>query len=93
MKAEVGNLITIGMMQRKLIKSYLNKHPDMQFSARLSRGFVDKYEELREEGLIGDALFYELWDFASNYSNDFKQKTAGLSVLTYFFELCDVFEE
>ncbi|MGD2086387.1 MAG: HNH endonuclease signature motif containing protein [Candidatus Aminicenantes bacterium] len=93
LSGEVGNLITIGMIQRKLIKNYLNKHPDLDFSVRLSRGFFDKYEELRQDGLIGDALFYELWDFASNYSDDFKQKTAGLSVLTYFFELCEVFEE
>lgn len=93
LSGEVVNLITIGMIQRKLIKNYLNKHPDLDFSVRLSRGFVDKYEDLRQDGLIGDVLFYELWDFASNYSDDFKQKTAGLSVLTYFFELCDVFEE
>jgi len=32
-------------------------------------------------------------DFASNYSSDFRQTTAGLSVLAYFFEKCDVFEE
>jgi hypothetical protein len=92
LSAEVGNLITIGMIQRKLIKDYLNKHPDPQFSDKLRRGFVDKYRELREDQ-FGDVLFYELLDFASNYSGDFKQKSAGLSVLTYFFELCDIFEE
>jgi hypothetical protein len=93
LSAEVGNFITIGMMQRKLIKTYLNKHPDLQFSARLSKGFVDKYEELKGNDLRGDTLFYAMWEFASHYSNNFEQKTAGLSVLTYFFELCDVFEE
>lgn len=88
----VGNLITIGMMQVKLVEDYLNKHPDAQFAARLSKGFVGKYDELRENGLWGDVLFYELFDFASYSSMDFRRRTAGLSVLVYFFEKCKVFE-
>lgn len=87
------NLITIGMLQMKLIERYLNENPDIQFAERLRAGFVSKYEELKSGGLEGDALFYEMWDFASNYSTDFRIKAAGLSVLTYFFELCEVFEK
>jgi len=89
----VGNLITMGMMQAKLIEHYLNKHPDIQFANRLKAGFVKKYEELCKIDFEADMLFYELLDFASNYSSDFKQTAAGLSVLAYFFEKCYVFEE
>ena len=92
LSVEVGNLITMGMMQVKLVEDYLNRHPDVQFAARLSKGFVDKYEASRENGLMGDVLFYELLDFAANFSMDFKKRTAGLSVLVYFFEKCKVFE-
>ena len=90
---EIENYITIGMLKVKQVKDYLNKNPDIQFSDRLRAGFVNKYRELRNEGLEGDALFYALLDFASNSSPDFRYMTAGLSVLTYFFELCEVFEE
>jgi hypothetical protein len=89
----VGNLITMGMMQAKLVENYLNKHPDTQFADRLRAGFVKKYEELRKQMMNGDILFFELLDFASINSMEFKQITAGLSVLVYFFEKCDVFEE
>ncbi len=89
---QVGKYITIGMLQSKQVKEYLNKNPDIQFAERLRAGFVSKYRELRNE-LEGDALFYALWDFASNNSPDFKVRAAGLTVLTYFFELCEVFEE
>lgn len=92
LSVEVGNLITMGMMQVRLVEDYLNKHPDTQFAARLSKGFVDRYDELRKDGLAGDVLFYELFDFASYFSMDFKKRTAGLAVLVYFFEKCKVFE-
>lgn len=92
LSVEVGNFITMGMMQVKLVEDYLNKHPDVQFAARLSKGVVDKYAEIRENGLIGDVLFYELLDFAANQSMDFKKRTAGLAVLVYLFEKCNVFE-
>lgn len=85
--------ITIGMLRVKQVKDYLNDHPDIQFEERLRAGFVNKYRELKNEELEGDALFYALLGFASNDSPDFKYITAGLSVLTYFFELCEVFEE
>jgi hypothetical protein len=88
----IGNLITMGMMQVKLVEDYLNRHPDLQYAARLSKGFVDKYNESRESGLMGDVLFYELLEFAAGISRDFKKTTAGLSVLVYFFEKCKVFE-
>ncbi len=93
LSTEVRNLITIGMIQIKLVENYLNKHPDILFAERLKAGFVNKYIELRDKGWEGDALFYELLDFASNNSIDFKNRTAGLSVLVYFFERCDVFEK
>lgn len=93
LSTEVENLITMGMLQVKQVKDYLNRNPDIQFAERLKAGFVDKYENLRNEGLESDPLFYALLDFASNNSSDFKIKATGLSVLTYFFELCEVFEK
>jgi len=81
---EVENYITIGMLKVKQVRDYLNKNPDIHFAERLRAGFVNKYRELRKEGLEGDALFYALLDFASNSSPDFEYMTAGLSVLTYF---------
>ncbi len=90
---EVENLIIRGMAQVKQVREYLNRNPDILFSERLRSGFVNKYQEEKNNSLDGDALFYTLLDFASNNSNDFKIKAAGLSVLVYFFELCEVFEK
>jgi len=90
---EVENLIKMGIAQVKLVRNFINNMPDPMFGERLKQGFVNKYERLvKEEGLNGDDLFYNLLDFASNGSSDFQQKAAGLVVLSYFFETCDVFE-
>lgn len=93
LSSEVGNLITTGMIQKKQVEKYLNENPDYQFSERLKGGFVEKYRELKYAGLEGDSLFYALLDFASNNSSEFKIRAAGLSVLTHFFEICEVFEQ
>lgn len=87
----VAKYITIGMLQYGLVKRYINENPDIIFGERLRDGFVIKYLEISEL-YTGDDLFNELWDFASGYSSEFSIKAAGLSVLTYFFQVCDVFE-
>ncbi|OGW30447.1 MAG: hypothetical protein A2X59_07150 [Nitrospirae bacterium GWC2_42_7] len=93
LSTEVGNRITTGMIQKKQAEKYLNENPDYRFSERLRAGFVNKYRELKSNGLEGDSLFYALHKFASNNSSDFKLQSAGLSVLTHFFEICEVFEQ
>lgn len=90
---EVENLITMGMVGIGQVKEYLNKNPDIEFSDRLRKGFVRKYIDLKREGLSENDIFYELLNFASINSNDFKIKAAGLKILTYFFEICEVFEK
>jgi 5-methylcytosine-specific restriction endonuclease McrA len=89
---EVAKYINMGMINTHQVKEYLNRHPDPEFSKRLKNEFVTKYIELRNKNLHGDDLFYEQWDFASGNYSEFKYRAAGLTLLTYFFELCEVFE-
>jgi len=87
-------LIVMGMTQVKQVADFINKVPDIGFSDRLITGFVAEYEKLKNiDGFIGDSLFEALLDFASAGSSDFKQKAAGLAILVYLFEKCEVFEK
>jgi len=90
---EVANLITMGMSGYYQVQNFINKYPEPEFSEKLRNMFVQKYLELKDKGLKGDDLFYELWDFASPSYLDFKTRAAGLKILTYFFEICEVFEK
>ena len=91
---EIEKLIMMGMVQVKQVKDFIDKCLDIEFGERLKQGFVVEYERLKnEEGLEGDDLFNGLLDFASGGSNDFKNRAAGLTILVYLFEKCEVFEK
>jgi hypothetical protein len=94
LSSSVEQLITMGMIQVRQVDNFISKCPDLEFGERLREGFVAEYERLKnKEGLKGDDLFDALHDFASGKSNDFKNKAAGLAVLVYLFEKCEVFEK
>ena len=91
LSTSIDNNIRMGLSQVHLVKNFINDFPDIYFSDRLKNQFVEKYRELKTN-FQADELFYELWDFAAGNTSDFKYRTAGLAVLTYFFQQCDVFE-
>jgi hypothetical protein len=65
---------------------------DSQFPERLKAGFVRHYNEFLSREIRGDALFEVLLDFASAGSSNFERQAAGLGVLCYLFQKCEVFE-
>jgi len=87
----VEDEIRIGLIKFPLVKNFINEFPDISFGDRLRTIFIEQYNELKVD-YSNDSLFYALWDFASGFTNDFKLRSAGLTVLTYFFQQCDVFE-
>ncbi len=94
LSSKIEGLITMAMTRVKQVTEFIDKCPDIEFGENLKQGFVREYERLKkEEGFTGDELFYALLDFACGSSNDFKNKAAGLTVLVYLFEKCEVFEK
>ena len=66
---------------------------DGTFVANLTSGFVEEYQRLRSEGLDGDSLFNEMQLFSAQWRTDLLHQGAGLAVLVYLFERCEVFEQ
>jgi hypothetical protein len=94
LSSEIKALILSGAMQAKQVGDYINASIDIEFGERLKQGFADKYAECKNDlKLCGDDLFMVLLEFASGGSQDFKQKAAGLAILVYLFERCEVFEK
>lgn len=90
----VEQLILMGMTQVKQVGNFIEKCPDIEFADRLRQGFVAEYSRLKNtEQISGDDLFNAMHNYASGQSTVFKQRAAGLAVLVYLFEKCEVFEK
>jgi hypothetical protein len=91
----ISNLLTIGLSHSRQVEQFIIQlsQIDNSFSGRLITGFKDKYNELKEQGLVGDQLFEGMFEFASGGRKEFKEKAAGLAVLCHLFVACEVFEK
>lgn len=90
----IQSRLMTGVIQARMVGSFVenmvNVIPD--FPERLKAGFVKEYQRLRAAGFKGNALFSALHDFSCNRSLDYDLQAAGLAVLYYLFEKCEVFE-
>lgn len=89
----VSSYIDMGLLKSATVADYINRHPDPRFSKSIMNNFSLKYLQLKQSDIDNEVIFYELWDYACNSSQDFSLKAAGLSILTYLFEICEVFEK
>ncbi|MBN4956987.1 HNH endonuclease [Stenotrophomonas maltophilia] len=89
------HIIAAGMMSRATVSSYIEAetHLDPDFPERLKAGFLAEYYSLRAAGLKGDELFDLMCSFAQRGLRSHADRVAGLAVLVYLFEICDVFEK
>jgi hypothetical protein len=88
-------MITMGLSKAKEVGQYVEhiSQVDADFPERLIAGFKNQYSRLKAAGATGDRLFDELREFAGGPPQDFARQAAGLVVLSYLFECCDVFEK
>lgn len=86
--------LKIGYGKAEHVGDYMERMADLDpdFPEQLKAGFVEKYNFLLAKGYAGDTLFYALHEFAYGGSSDFLMQAAGLSILTYLFQKCEVFE-
>ena len=91
--AEVQGYIDMGLLSVSRIEDYLNKHPDPSFADKLTSIIVEKYITLKQEDSEPISIFNRLWDFACNDQVEYCYRSAGLAILVYFFEKCEVFEK
>jgi hypothetical protein len=92
---QIHVLLIMGLSKSREVHQFVEHVAtlDPDFPQRLKAGFVSEYNRLRASGLWGDALFLDLCNFSSGGSQEIKRKAAGLTVLAYLFECCEVFEK
>jgi hypothetical protein len=98
-KNELSNgarhIIAAGLTSRATVSAYVEAEAqlDADFPERLKAGFLAEYYSLLREGHKGDDLFELMCSFAQRGLQNQADRTAGLAVLVYLFEICDVFEK
>lgn len=84
--------LSVSAEVRKFIEGFAQTEPD--FPQKLSAGFLQEYYRLRKDGHVpGDELFDLMCRFAQRGLTDQPRRSAGLAVLVYLFEICDVFDK
>ncbi len=83
----------MGLTKITTVEDYLNRNPDIYFSERLTNIMVQQYLELKSRCADNVEIFNILWDITSGYYTQFTYRAAGLGILVYFFEKCEVFEK
>jgi hypothetical protein len=87
--------IAAGLASRATVAAYVEAEAqlDPDFPERLKAGFLEKYYAMRKQGHKGDELFELMCDFAQQGMRHQADRSAGIAVLIYLFEICDVFEK
>lgn len=98
-KNDLGNnsqfIITMGLSVAPLVTDFVESfsQTDLQFSDRLKFTFLEEYARLKKDGHNGDELFDLMCSFSQQGFREQTTKAAGLAVLTFLFETCEVFEK
>jgi len=84
----------IGTSQSGLVSKYVEQCSmlDSDYPERLKAGFTMEYQSQKQKLVTGDALFESMIQFAHSDSTELLRQMAGLAVVSYLFEKCDLFE-
>ncbi len=91
----VHSYLAIALAKASVVRDFIDQFTrlDDTFSVRLRTGFIEEYGRLKAAGLSGDELFQGMLSFATGAKPDLKTQAAGLAILGYYFEACEVFEK
>lgn len=98
-KNELGDesraIVTMGLSVSREVRAFVESvtQTEASFPERLKAGFLEEYYRLKREGHSGDELFDLMCRFAQRGFEKQAKKSAGIAVLVYLFEACEVFDK
>ena len=90
----VETMLSSGMRKSNQVRNFFKEHKDPRYGDRITAAYNKKYNELKEQILDPDLIFYELQNFTAGETRSTPEiECAILAILAYFFEECEIFEE
>ena len=90
----VATLIKEGMSKADLVRQFFDSWYDFEFGEKIAVAFRGQYKLLKSKRLNPNMIFNELQKWAGGEQRGTPQhELATLTVLAYYFERCDIFEE
>ncbi len=90
---DIATLLKEGMSKALLIDDFFGKWYDPTFGERIAVAFREKYNSLRGT-ITPNEIFYEIQNWVGGSERGTAEhEMAVLSVMAYYFERCDIFEE
>ena len=89
------NIIAAGLVSQATVAGYVEAEAqlDPDFPDKLKSGFLVEFYRLKHAGHKGDELFELMCAFAVRGLKKQGDRIAGIAVLVYLFEICDVFDK
>lgn len=89
----VATLLKAGMVKARMVEAFFDQWHDITLGERIAKSFRAKYEALRGR-LSPNQIFSEIQEWAGGGERGTPEhEVAVLTVMAYFFERCDIFEE
>lgn len=92
---EIKFVLGMGLAKAGEVRHFIENNAKINFPdlpERLKASLKAEYIQLMKLGIRGDDLFNSLYKFSHQDNPKSSRQLAGLAVLCYFFETCDVFE-
>jgi hypothetical protein len=89
----ITRLLKEGMTKAPLVDEFFGKWNDPTFGDRIAKAFRAKYVSLRDQA-TPNQIFHDIQAWAGGAERgNAEHELAVLTVLAYYFERCDIFEE
>ena len=90
----IAILLKEGMAKAPLVKDFFDDWHDSTFGEWIAVAFRGKYKMLISENMTPNEIFYELQTWVGGSERGTAEhEMAVLTVIAYYFESCDIFEE
>jgi hypothetical protein len=91
----VEDYLKIALSKAGEVREFLSSVEKLNagFGDRLALGIRNRYDDLKGRGYSGDELFEGLLFDLTKGNSSLRQQAAGLAVLGYLFQICEVFEK